>query len=72
MSRSIILVTSASSGFGLMAAKALAGAGYTVYASMRETKAAMRLKSPPGLQNKRPICAPSSWTYNPTSQPTPA
>lgn len=38
MSKSIILVTGASSGFGLMSAKSLALAGHTVYASMRETE----------------------------------
>ncbi|MEA2801402.1 MAG: hypothetical protein QOE49_1497, partial [Rhodospirillaceae bacterium] len=38
MSKSVILVTGASSGFGLMTAKSLAQAGHTVYASMRETK----------------------------------
>jgi NAD(P)-dependent dehydrogenase (short-subunit alcohol dehydrogenase family) len=38
MSKSVILVTGASSGFGLMTAKLLAQAGHTVYASMRETR----------------------------------
>jgi NAD(P)-dependent dehydrogenase (short-subunit alcohol dehydrogenase family) len=35
--KNIIVVTGASSGFGLMSARALAQAGHTVYASMRET-----------------------------------
>ena len=38
MSKQVILVTGASSGFGLMAAQSLAQAGHTVYASMRETE----------------------------------
>ena len=33
-----ILITGASSGFGRLTAEALAKAGYTVFASMRETK----------------------------------
>src|SRR5271163_4397891 len=38
MPEQVILVTGASSGFGLMTARALAQAGHTVYASMRETE----------------------------------
>ncbi|MDB5480408.1 MAG: family oxidoreductase [Caulobacteraceae bacterium] len=37
MSNQVILVTGASSGFGLMTAQTLAEAGHVVYASMRET-----------------------------------
>jgi NAD(P)-dependent dehydrogenase (short-subunit alcohol dehydrogenase family) len=37
MSRKIILITGASSGFGRISAEALAYAGHTVYASMRDT-----------------------------------
>jgi len=35
--KQVIVITGASSGFGALAARALAQAGHTVYASMRET-----------------------------------
>ena len=35
--KNIVVITGASSGFGALAARALARAGHTVYASMRET-----------------------------------
>jgi NAD(P)-dependent dehydrogenase (short-subunit alcohol dehydrogenase family) len=35
--KNVIVITGASSGFGALAAYALARAGHTVYASMRET-----------------------------------
>jgi NAD(P)-dependent dehydrogenase (short-subunit alcohol dehydrogenase family) len=35
--KNVIVITGASSGFGALAARALARAGHTVYASMRET-----------------------------------
>ena len=37
MSKKVILITGASSGFGRLTAEALAKAGHTVYASMRDT-----------------------------------
>jgi NAD(P)-dependent dehydrogenase (short-subunit alcohol dehydrogenase family) len=36
--KNVIIITGASSGFGALAARALADAGHTVYASMRETQ----------------------------------
>ncbi|WP_454850810.1 SDR family oxidoreductase [Rhizobium binxianense] len=38
MSKQVIVITGASSGFGALTARALARAGHTVYASMRETE----------------------------------
>jgi NAD(P)-dependent dehydrogenase (short-subunit alcohol dehydrogenase family) len=52
MSKQVILVTGASSGFGLMTAQFLALAGHTVYASMRETRG----------RNATQVAALASWS----------
>lgn len=44
MSKQVIVITGASSGFGALTARALAKAGHTVYASMRETEGRNRLQ----------------------------
>ena len=38
MSKQVIVITGASSGFGALTARALAKAGHTVYAGIRETR----------------------------------
>src|ERR1700722_16489897 len=55
MSKQVILVTGASSGFGLMTAQSLAQAGHTVYASMRETEG----------RNAPQVAAIAAWTAEP-------
>jgi NAD(P)-dependent dehydrogenase (short-subunit alcohol dehydrogenase family) len=52
MSKQVILVTGASSGFALMTAQFLALAGHTVYASMRETRG----------RNATQVAALASWS----------
>jgi NAD(P)-dependent dehydrogenase (short-subunit alcohol dehydrogenase family) len=55
MNKQVILVTGASSGFGLMSAQYLARAGHTVYASMRAT-----LIRPRSLARSWALSAPPS------------
>jgi NAD(P)-dependent dehydrogenase (short-subunit alcohol dehydrogenase family) len=57
MSKQVILVTGASSGFGLMTAQSLAQAGHTVYASMRETEG----------RNAPQVAAIVAWAAEPTA-----
>jgi len=51
--KKIIIITGASSGFGALTARALAKAGHTVYASIRETKG----RNAPQVEE-----APLNWT----------
>jgi NAD(P)-dependent dehydrogenase (short-subunit alcohol dehydrogenase family) len=70
----VIVVTGASSGFGLLSAKALAAAGHTVYASMRETEgrnAPQVAQIAQYAPSKASTCAPSSWTSPATPRSRP-
>jgi NAD(P)-dependent dehydrogenase (short-subunit alcohol dehydrogenase family) len=55
--KQVIVVTGASSGFGALAARALAGAGHIVYASMRETggRNAAAVKAVEGYASERKV-----------------
>lgn len=59
--KNVIVITGASSGFGALAARALARAGHTVYASMRETKGrnAPQVKPKPSRPNNSRNCMTS-------------
>jgi NAD(P)-dependent dehydrogenase (short-subunit alcohol dehydrogenase family) len=65
--RNVILITGSSSGFGAIAARALANAGHTVYASMRETtgRNAPQVKEVEEYAAKHSIwtCKRSNWMY---------
>jgi NADP-dependent 3-hydroxy acid dehydrogenase YdfG len=64
----IIVITGASSGFGALTARALAKAGHTVYASMRDTTGqnARKVEEVKSLPKKtRSICARLSSMLHP-------
>jgi len=72
--KNVIVITGASSGFGALAARALAQAGHTVYASMRETtsrNAPQVAEAQKIARSTASISAPSSWTSPRRPQPTP-
>ena len=71
--KQVIVITGASSGFGRLSANALAKAGHTVYASMRETtgrNAAQVADVEKYATETTSICAPSSSTSVRRPRPT--
>jgi NADP-dependent 3-hydroxy acid dehydrogenase YdfG len=57
MGNDVVVVTGASSGFGRLGAEALALAGHTVYASMRDTWAATHLRSRRSAPSRRTMAS---------------
>ena len=64
--KAVVLVTGASSGFGRLTAEALAKAGHTVYASMRDVAG----RNAKNAAETASICAPSNSTFSRNRQPT--
>jgi len=72
--KKVIVITGASSGFGRLSADALANAGHTVYASMRDTAGAMLLTLKPRRSSRRRtmlICGRLNSTWHRSPRPTP-
>ena len=70
----IVLVTGASSGFGRMIANELAGAGHTVYGSMRGlsgNNAHLVSEVAATRRSTALTCAPSNWTCSRSSRRVP-
>ena len=65
--KSIILITGASSDFGALAARALAMAGHTVYASMRETAG----RNAAQVEAARQFASQTEWIFARLSSTSP-